>query len=236
MKRKNLRISVIIPAAGLSRRMKGFSKRKPFILLCGKPVISYTLDVFKKINSVKEIILAVNRKDLKAAINYFQTGIIKVIEGGSQRKDSVYNGIKSLDKKCDIVLIHDGVRPFVNKEIVLKSALAAEEFGAVVTAVPVIPTIKYVDDKGFVVSTLNRKFLWEIQTPQAFRKEIIVGAYSNTSLHDSNITDDAMLVEKMGRKVKVIMGSYDNIKITTPQDLVVAEAILKNSSLRARMK
>ena len=213
-------VSVIIPAAGLSKRMKGFPKRKPFIYLGKKPIIEHTLDIFKKISAVKEIILVVNKKDLDSAKKYLEQGIVKVIQGGAQRKDSVYNGIKYLKKDSDIILIHDGVRPFVTKDIILNSIKAAAEFGAAVVAVPVIPTIKRVDKYGFVASTLNREFLWDIQTPQAFRREIIVKAYENCK--GDNITDDAMLVEKTGHKVKIVIGSYDNIKITTPKDLKMA--------------
>jgi len=225
-----MRASVIIPAAGLGKRMKGFGKRKPFILLCGRPVLSYALDIFKRVSVVKEIILVVNKKDLKLAKKYFEKGIVKVIKGGKERKDSVYNAIKALNKNSEIILIHDGVRPFVTKEIILNSIKAAKRFGAVVVAVPVIPTIKRVDEKMFVVSTLNRKFLWDIQTPQAFRRKIIVDAYScrgQACLARTSVTDDAMLVENAGHKVKIVMGSYDNIKITTPKDLKIAEAILK---------
>jgi len=230
-------VSVIIPAAGLGKRMKGFLKRKPFIHLCGKPVISHTLGVFKRLAAVNEIILVVNKKDLKQAKKYFQHGIVKVIEGGPQRTDSVYNGIKAMKKDSDIVLIHDGVRPFVTKAIVMDSIKQAARFGAAVVAVPVIPTIKSVDKYGFIKKTLDRSELWEIQTPQVFKKEIIIDAYKNVGAGfkpaPTEITDDAMLVERLGRKVKIVMGSYNNIKITTPKDLKIAEAILKSSSLRA---
>jgi len=226
-------VSVIIPAAGSGKRMKGFLKRKPFIHLCGKPVISHTLNVFKGIPAVKEIILVVNKKDLNQAKKYFRRGIVKVIEGGSERKDSVYNGIKAIQKDPDIILIHDGVRPFVTKAIITDSIKQAVRFGAAVVAVPVIPTIKSADKSGFVNKTLDRSRLWEIQTPQVFKRGIIIKAYKKLKIH---ATDDAMLVEKMGRKVKIVMGSYNNIKITTPKDLKIAEAILKSPSLRARTK
>ena len=233
-----MRVSVIIPAAGLGKRMnphgrvKGFSKRKPFILLDKKPVIWHVLDIFKNIGLIKEIILVVNKKDLVAAKKYFESPVVKIVEGGLERKDSVYNGIKALDKENDIVLIHDGVRPFVTKEIILNSIRAAHQFGAAVAAVPVIPTIKRADEDGFVVSTLNRKILWEIQTPQAFKRDVIVKAYNcrgQACLSPTDITDDAMLVERSGHKVKIVMGSYDNIKITTPKDLITANVILRDS-------
>jgi 2-C-methyl-D-erythritol 4-phosphate cytidylyltransferase len=212
-------VSVIIPAAGLGKRMKGFGKRKPFIYLGKKPIIQHTLDIFKKISPVKEIILVVNKKDLNLARKHLQRGMVSVIEGGAQRKDSVYNGIKAIRKDSDIVLIHDGVRPLVTKAIVMDSIKAAARFGAAVVAVPVIPTIKSVDKKGFVKKTIDRSMLWEIQTPQVFKRGIIVNAYKKSKMH---ATDDAMLVEKMGGKVKIVLGSYENIKITTLKDLKIA--------------
>ena len=236
----DLRVSVIIPAAGRGKRIKGFGVRKPFILLGNKPVLAYALGVFKKIKGVREIILVVNKKDLKLAKRCFGRVSEKIVEGQATRAGSVYNGIKVLDKDSDIVVIHDGVRPFVTKDVVMRSIAAAQRFGAAVSAVPVIPTIKRADENGFVVSTLNRRLLWEIQTPQAFRKDLITKAFAgvhNPAAAGSRdreksdcITDDAMLVEKMGHKVKLVMGSYDNIKITTPKDLAVAKAMMKSPS------
>ncbi len=230
-----LRVAAIVPAAGLSRRMRGFKKRKPFVLLANKAIVSYALDVFKKISAVKEIILVVNKKDLNLAKRSFQAGIIKVIGGGLQRKDSVYSGIKAIKKDSDIIIIHDGVRPFVTKRIILNSIYAAKKFGCSVVAVPVIPTIKVVDRKGFVATTLQRSQLREIQTPQAFKRDIITKAYEDcrgmARRAPAGITDDAMLVESLGYKVKAVMGSYENIKITTPQDLKIAEAILKRHAI-----
>lgn len=232
-----LRVSVIIPAAGSSKRMnpapartggiKGFGKRKPFILLGKKPVIAYTLDIFRKIKNVKEIILVVNKKDLKTAKRFFSAAAVKIVEGASARSGSVSCGLKAVEENCNIVLIHDGVRPFVTMDIVMHSIRAAARFGAAVAAVPAVSTIKTGDKRGFVGSTLNRRRLWEIQTPQAFRKDIIINAFKRFGRCSDDITDDAMLVEKTGHKVKLVMGSYRNIKITTPEDLAIAEALIK---------
>lgn len=219
---------MVIPAAGSSKRMRGFSKRKPFILLGGKPIIGYVLDIFKKLAGVKEIILVVNGKDLKSAKRYFQSGRIKIVRGGRTRKDSVYNGLRALGGSPDIILIHDGARPFVTGGLIMRSVRAAARFGAAVAAVPVIPTIKKADKNGFVDKTLDRKSLWEIQTPQAFKRDLIIKAFRQSGRSGEEITDDAMLVEKAGRRVKLIMGSYRNIKITSPQDLAIAEALLRN--------
>lgn len=231
-------VSVIIPAAGLSKRLspaparrggiKGFAKRKPFILLGARPMLAYVIDVFKHISSVKEIILVVNRKDLKLAEKYFGKVVAKIITGGPTRSHSVYNGIKALGAGTDIVLIHDGARPFVTKDIVNRSIAQAQRFGAAVAAVPVIPTIKRIDEGGFVASTLNRKLLWEVQTPQVFKRNLIIRAFKGAGSFSDDITDDAMLVEKMGRRVKLVIGSYQNIKITTADDLATANAMLKN--------
>jgi len=218
---------VIIPAAGLSRRMEGFLKRKPFILLGGRPVIAHALDVLRKLGGVKEIILVVNKKDLKATGAHFGGRRVKIIEGASTRSGSVYNGIKVLNPGCDIVLIHDAVRPFVTADMAQRCIRAAGRFGAAVCAVPVVPTIKSADSHGFVASTSDRSRLWEVQTPQAFKRDLIIKAFKNAGRLNSSITDDAMLVERMGRKVKLVMGSYRNIKITTPNDIKIAEGILR---------
>lgn len=219
---------MVIPAAGSSKRMRGFLKRKPFILLGGKPIIGYVLDIFKKIDVVKEIILVVNKKDLKSAKRYFQADRIKIARGGETRKGSVYNGIRALRGNHGVILIHDGARPFVTRGLIMRSVKAAAKFGAAVAAVPVIPTIKRADKDGFVDKTLDRKSLWEIQTPQAFRRDLIIKAFRKFRRYRKEFTDDAMLVEKTGHKVKLITGSYRNIKITAPQDLTIAEALLKN--------
>lgn len=224
-------VSVIIPAAGLSKRMKGFDKRKPFILLDKRPVLCHTLNIFKKISAVKEIILVVNKKDLNIARKYFSGIATKIVTGGQARVDSVFNGVTISDKRNNIILIHDAVRPFVTKDIVLNSIKAAVKFGAAVVAVPVVPTIKRADENGFVNATLNRKLLWEIQTPQVFKRDIIVEAFEKSANRDETITDDAMLVEKLGVKVKLVMGSYRNIKITTPDDLIIAKRFMDKKGL-----
>jgi 2-C-methyl-D-erythritol 4-phosphate cytidylyltransferase/2-C-methyl-D-erythritol 2,4-cyclodiphosphate synthase len=221
----DLRVSVIIPAAGLGKRIKGSPVRKPFIHLGARPVLMHIVDVFKGISAVKEIILVVNKKDLRLAGKYFVGSVAKIIPGGPTRAHSVANGIKAVRPNTDIVLIHDGARPFVNRDIIKRSIAAAARFGAAIAAVPVIPTIKRADEKGFVVTSLNRRLLWEVQTPQAFRRDLIIKAFAASRKKGDNITDEAMLVEKMGGKVKLVMGSYDNIKITTPKDLAVAKAM-----------
>jgi 2-C-methyl-D-erythritol 4-phosphate cytidylyltransferase len=155
-----------------------------------------------------------------------------VVLGGKRRQDSVDKGLKAVSKEADWVLIHDGVRPFINKELISSVIKEAKKAGAAIVGVPVKATIKKLKTQSlklktkFVVEkTLNRDNLWEIQTPQVFKKDLILKAYKRFG--NINVTDDAMLVEKMGIKPRVVLGSYNNIKITTPEDLVIAKAIAK---------
>jgi 2-C-methyl-D-erythritol 4-phosphate cytidylyltransferase len=167
--------------------------------------------------------------------------ISKIVEGGRRRQDSVLKGVEALDSRTDLVLIHDAVRPFITKEMVFSVIREGQRTGAAVVGVPVKATIKEVKTqkpkrktKPIVKETLNRNNLWEIQTPQVFKKELLLKAYKRFG--NVSVTDDAMLVEKLGAKVSVVLGSYKNIKITTPEDLVIARAILKLKAQNANLK
>ncbi|KGG80109.1 2-C-methyl-D-erythritol 4-phosphate cytidylyltransferase [Caloranaerobacter azorensis H53214] len=223
-------ISVIVPAAGMGKRMNS-KINKQFIKIKDIPVLARTLMEFNKCDYIDEIIV-VTRYD---EIDFCQKEIIekykldkvkKVIQGGKERQDSVYNGLKEVNKKSDIVLIHDGARPFVKRNIIEENIKFALEYGACVTGVPVKDTIKKVDLNGEIISTPNRKELWAIQTPQTFRYDLILKAYEKAKLDNFLGTDDSMLVERMGYKVKIVMGDYSNIKITTPEDLIIAETLV----------
>ncbi len=223
-------VSVIIPAAGLGKRMQ-YKENKMYILVKEKPILSYTIEKFNTCEYVDEIII-VTRKD---ELDYCKNKIVnennfykvkKVVEGGKERQDSVYNGIASIDKKCDIVLVHDGARPFVKEQTIFNSIEGAIENEACVVGVPVKDTIKIVDKSDIVAGTPERSSLWAVQTPQAFSYELIVRAYENARKERIIATDDSMLVEQLGYKVKMILGSYENIKITTPEDLKMAEIFL----------
>ncbi len=219
----NQKVSTIIAAAGESRRMNGIDK--VLASLGGRPVLSYVLSAFDSCKSVDQIILVVNEKSLEAC-QKLVAGLSKPIDvctGGKRRQDSVAAGLKQL-KKCDWVIIHDGARPLVTKELIEEGLKAAQETGAAVAAVPVTDTIKVADDDRIVHQTPPRQNLWAVQTPQVFRSDIITKAYQQAP----EVTDDAALVEQAGYKVKLYMGSYDNIKITTPQDLLVAEALIES--------
>ena len=152
---------------------------------------------------------------------------VKIAYGGKERQDSVYNGLKLLDEKCDVVLIHDGARPFVSDKIIDKSIEEAKEHKAIVVGVPVKDTIKVIDNDKNIVDTPNRSVLWAVQTPQTFDYNILIDAYKDAFKNKFYGTDDAMLVERIGYKVKMLEGSYNNIKITTQEDLNIGSQILR---------
>jgi len=217
------KIAAIIVAAGESRRMNGIDK--VLAPLGDKPVISYVLAAFDSCKSIDNIVLVVNEKSLKACRQLIaEEGLSKPIDicvGGKRRQDSVAAGLKQL-KACDWVVIHDGARPLVTEELIEQGLEAAQETGAAVAAVPVTDTIKVAGEDRIVRETPPRQNLWAVQTPQVFRIDIISKAYQKA---EGEATDDASLVEQAGFQVKLYMGSYDNIKITNPDDLLVAEAL-----------
>ena len=171
-------------------------------------------------------------------INKYHFENIKIAYGGEERQDSIYNGLQKVDKNCDIVLIHDGARPFVSHSIIDESIKVAQEKQAAVVGVPVRDTIKVVED-GIVKHSPQRSTLWSAQTPQTFKYDLIMRAYEEAYKHNYYGTDDAMLVEHLGQSVSMVMGSYENIKITNPEDINVAEQILelrKKSKKNKKMK
>lgn len=216
-----MKVAVIIAAGGSGKRM---GQPKQFLPLAGRAVIEWTVDVFRKIKAVNQIIIAVSGDDSERAKNL---GIL-VVEGGLKRTDSVSNGLKLVPSDTDIVIVHDGARPLITCDIVEKAITEAGGYGAVVVGVPVKDTIKRVGDDLIIKDTVDRDILWQAQTPQVFKYEIITRAYKKIK---SKATDDSKLVEDIGLKVKMIMGSYENIKITTPEDLVYAEAILRRRNV-----
>lgn len=214
-----MKVAAIIAAGGSGKRM---GRPKQFLPLLGRMVLEWSLEVFKKIRSIEQIILTVSGDDLERARNL---GVL-VTEGGVARQDSVANGLKLVSPDCDLVLIHDGARPLITPDIVEKAIAEAGEHGAVAVGVPVTDTIKQVESGEWTVEkTVDRGKLWSAQTPQVFKYEIITQAYKKAK---RKVTDDAQLVEDLGIKVKMIMGSYQNIKITSPEDLLIAEAILRS--------
>jgi 2-C-methyl-D-erythritol 4-phosphate cytidylyltransferase len=223
-------VTAIVPAAGAGVRFGGAVK-KQFIALNGLPILSHTLRALAASRALASIIVVVPPgEELKGREALELAGIdleTEVVPGGQARQDSVYIGLQRAKAETDLVLIHDGVRPFVSREVVLATVEAAKEWGAAIAAVPVIDTIKRVDTDGFVVETLQREQLWSVQTPQVFRYALLMQAHRAIREPGVVATDDAALVERIGGMVKVVRGSYENIKITSEEDLPLAGLILR---------
>lgn len=223
------KVTAIIPAAGQGKRM-GSRINKQYLCLSGLPILLHTLRVFEEVAAIDEIMVvaAPGEEDFcrdNIITKYGLKKVSKVITGGQERQQSVYNALQAVSSDVELVLIHDGARPLVDEGIIHRVLDGVRRFGAVTCGVPVKDTIKMVDEKGFVTSTLERSCLWSIQTPQGFRLGLLQEAH-NQALEVGFVgTDDAMLVEKIGEAVIVVPGSYDNIKVTTPEDLVAAEGI-----------
>jgi len=220
---KNQKVGAVITAAGSSQRMGGVDKMSA--LLGGEPVLARVVDVFQNCDLIDQIVVVVNKQALKQwRPLVIERGWFKVVDiwpGGERRQDSVAAGLSRLGG-CHWVVIHDGARPLVTEDLIRRGLAEAEETGAAVAAVPVTDTIKVAGDDRVVRSTPLRDNLWAVQTPQVFRFDIITKAYRRVK---AEVTDDASLVERSGYKVKLYMGSYDNIKVTTPDDLAVAEVL-----------
>lgn len=223
------KITAIVLAAGNGSRMNSRTK-KQFMEIKGKPVIWYSLFAFEK-SIVNQVILVTGKDD----IEYCQRDIVEkygfqkvdaVIAGGSERYESVYNGLKEV--KGDIVLIHDGARPMINNDIINRCIDGAKKYGACVAGMPVKDTVKIIKGNGVIESTPDRNMVWSTQTPQAFRYNLIKYAYDNMKKEQkNNVTDDAMVVEKFTEhEVRFVEGAYSNIKITTPEDIALAEVLI----------
>jgi 2-C-methyl-D-erythritol 4-phosphate cytidylyltransferase len=230
-----MHVTAIVPAAGTGIRFGGALK-KQFIALNGLPILSHTLRALAASDALAAIIVVVppgeeprGREALQLAGVNLET---EVVPGGQTRQESVYNGLQRAKAETDLVLIHDGVRPFVSRQVVLATVEAAKEVGAAVAAVPIIDTIKRVDTDGLVIETLQRGQLWSIQTPQVFRYALLMQAHRAVLEHGIIATDDAALVERIGGIVKVVRGSYENLKITSEEDLPLADLILKRRTVQ----
>lgn len=222
-------VTAIILAAGKGKRM-GAAISKQFIDINGKPVIYYTLDKFLKCKVIDKIIIVVSEDEKE----YFQKNIIEkykfpikdIVIGGKERQESVYNGLLAA-KGSSIVLIHDGARPFVSNRIIEEGIKYAKEYGAAAPGVMPKDTIKVKDNLGFSKETLKRENLVAIQTPQTFKYELIMECHKSLSESNIQVTDDTMVAEIYGNKVYLYDGEYINIKLTTPEDLVLGEYLAK---------
>ena len=222
--------TAVIVAAGKGRRM-GTEVSKQFLPLCGKEILAHSVEKFEKAEKIRDIVLVTGEDSLQdvreMAQEYGWKKIVAVVAGGKERQDSVWNGLQAVSDDTDIVLIHDGVRPFVTEDILNHSIETAVEMGGCVAGVPAKDTIKVCNGENVAVATPDRSTLWQIQTPQTFQKDLIMQAYQKAKAEGFVGTDDASLAEYSGCPVKVIMGSYRNIKITTKEDLLIGEAFLK---------
>lgn len=232
------RIAAIIPAAGSGVRMGGRTA-KPFLELDGREILARTLDIFERFKVIDEVWVIVAAKDFRAC----RQGIVErygfrkvrgILVGGASRQESVWRGLRRIDAGVDIVVVHDGVRPFVTESVLQEVLTSAARHGAAVAAIPLQDTLKRVSEKGEVEATVPRENLWRTQTPQAFQRHILMAAYRQALDQGIRATDDAGLLESMGHTVRVVPGLESNVKITTPEDMILCEQLL--GKLRPREK
>jgi 2-C-methyl-D-erythritol 4-phosphate cytidylyltransferase len=205
---------------------------KQFLLLAGVPMIVHTLRLLQEELLINEILLVVGLDEVswcqqEIVAGYGLTKIRSVLAGGKERQDSVYQGLQELSDDCQWVVVHDGARPLLLREVLQQTIREAQGYGAAVAAVPAKDTIKVAGPDGLVQTTLARHNLWNVQTPQVFQRGLLLEAYRKAYEEGFYGTDDASLVERLGCKVKLVASSYENLKITTPEDLDFAEAILR---------
>jgi 2-C-methyl-D-erythritol 4-phosphate cytidylyltransferase len=232
-------IAAIVAAAGVGKRM-GHHIPKPYLHLAGKPILAHTLKIFETMPEIRQITVVVHPEDLdfcqdNVIAQYNFKKVLRLVPGGKERQDSVYHALKALknEEELEIVLVHDGVRPFVTQDQVRHVIDAARRHGSAVLGLPAQDTLKRVSAGGRVHQTLERADIWQIQTPQAFQASILWKAFTEAYSRNFYGTDEASLLEELNLSVAVVPGSPFNLKITTPDDLLLAEAIF---SLRRRKK
>lgn len=223
-------ISAIIVAGGSGSRMET-STKKQYLKIKDKEILVYTVECFQNMPEIQEIVVVTGKEDIAYVEKllkdtYKLNKVSYIVAGGKERQDSVYNGIQAADEKSDYLVIHDGARPLVTEEVVRAGLDMAYTHRASIIAVPVKDTIKLVSKDGKVEATPDRSSLWSVQTPQIFEKELIIHAHEYAKEHELSVTDDSMLVEAIGVPVYIVEGEYTNIKITTPEDLIIAEKML----------
>lgn len=218
-------VGVVIPAAGQGKRM-GTKESKQFLLFHQKPIFLHTIEVFDDHPEIDEIVVVVRGTEIERTKRLIEEQgikkVSKVVAGGRERQESVFLGLKEIT--TDLVLVHDAVRPFVTKKAVTRLISEIRDYDAAILAVPMKDTVKKVE-QNCVFGTLQRNQLWSVQTPQGFRRELLMKAHIEAEKNNDFATDDSALVEKLGVNVRVVDGEYTNIKITTPEDLIFAEAI-----------
>ncbi len=234
-----VKFAVILAAAGSGTRM-GTTTKKQFLTLNEKPLLIRSLEGFLSVPFIREWVIVTGADDVEETRQLLHTYFseeghppLQVVAGGAERQESVYLGLQAI-RESEYVLIHDGARPFVTGNLIKRIMDEVIQAGAVVPAIPVKDTIKQVDGNGWVSSTPERNSLWAVQTPQAFHLPLILEAHQQAIRQGWTGTDDGMLLEKMGKPVKIVMGEEKNIKITTPFDLAVGRAILEGGMNRGK--
>ncbi len=224
-------VTAIVPAAGIGKRFDP-KQRKQYMLLGHKPVLAYVLDVLEAHPRIGDIVVVMRQEDRDALDEILVKGnydkVLPPVMGGAERQDSVYNALRNLQllDMPAFTLVHDGVRPFINSSLITRCIDGIAEHDGAIAAVPPKDTIKR-GREGFVEKTLDRSTLWSVQTPQVFRTAKLLDAYERAMKDDYYATDDSALVERIGGQVNIVPGYYENIKVTTPEDMEVAEAIIK---------
>jgi 2-C-methyl-D-erythritol 4-phosphate cytidylyltransferase len=225
------RIAALIPAAGRGRRMGG-EVAKPFLRIGGREILARTLEVFETCCVIDEVWVMVAREHCalcrQAVVEHYGFHKVRgVIAGGITRQESVWRGLQRLGEGIDLVVVHDGVRPFVSKALLRETLRQAARYGAAIAAVPVKDTLKRVSKRGEVEATVSREGLWRVQTPQAFQRQMLQAAFLHAWEQGIRATDESGLIEALGQQVKIVPGVESNIKVTTPDDLLVCESLLR---------
>ena len=227
-----MKVIALIPAAGMGKRMQA-GINKQYLQIGGMPIVARTISLFEEAPFVDDIYVITPEKEIpfcraEVVERFGFTKVRGIVAGGAERQHSVLNGLRAIDGsgEDDVILIHDGVRPFITRHILEHAVATARDFDGALVAVPAKDTVKVVTD-GIVRETPPRETIWLAQTPQAFRYGVIRAAHEMADAEGFLGTDDASLVERLGREVRIVLGDYRNIKITTPEDLVLAEAFLK---------
>lgn len=236
-----MKSTAIVLAAGQGKRMHS-KVQKQFLSLKGRPVLYYSLACFQNSPEIQEIILVTSAESVEycrqeIVQSYGFSKVKKIIPGGKERYDSVFAGLMACGE-CDYVYIHDGARPFITEEILAKAEETVKKYGACVVGMPSKDTVKIADENQMIVQTPKRSLVWTVQTPQVFSYDLIYKAYEKARRGSmKGVTDDAMVAEAYGNiKIPLVEGSYENIKITTPEDLLVAERILENAGFSENME
>lgn len=224
-----MRSVAIVVAGGVGKRLKG-KVHKPFIPLGGRPMLAWTLEAFEKSPGVEAVVLVVHRQDLPSAERlvrrYRLRKVLRLVPGGATRMASVFEGLRAVPPGARWVAVHDGARPLVTPGLIEATIREARWAKAAIAAVPVVPTVKEAAG-GWVRRTLDRDRLWAVQTPQVFERNLLERAHARGRRNGGGATDDAALVEALGRRVRIVMGDPRNLKVTTPEDLIIAQALLK---------